>query len=393
MKKLIPILITLIVIGLGTAAFLNLKKADPETSDESSEKTATSELSAEEKVWQQRADAAFEDLNCPKVERQLDPKYYQGPMIDTHIHIPAIPDGGFNETYDPNDEHPLMGVNVTIEDFICMLDSENTSKVFAFFPAWDPITQPSLDIAKATMKKYPGRFVPFLMPPEHDDKPAGFPTIEAEPLEEMLNVYPKLFRGYGEIGLYARNGGAKALPPDSQRLLDIYPVIKKHNLIVYFHLGEGQRESFEKILDANPDINFIWHGDQLVHYENGGQNLEEIDTILSNHSNVYYGVDELYGDTWLIRPGVIKEEFLAHFRDYETLLKKDLETWQDFIEKHQDQVLWGTDRGWSSPWSLDPEVAVTLNNYTRAFISRLDPAVQEKFAYKNAEKLIELANN
>ena len=69
------------------------------------------------------------------------------------------------------------------------------------------------------------------------------------------------------------------------------------------------------------------------------------------------------------------------------MLGKDLATWKDFIERHPDQVLWGTDRGVGSTWSLDPEVALTLNNYTRAFIGRLDPSVQEKFAYKNAERL------
>jgi hypothetical protein len=30
---------------------------------------------------------------------------------------------------------------------------------------------------------------------------------------------------------------------------------------------------------------------------------------------------------------------------------------------------------------------LVLNDYSRMFIGRLDPSVQEKFAYKNAEKL------
>ncbi|MBI4232099.1 amidohydrolase family protein, partial [Candidatus Peregrinibacteria bacterium] len=184
--------------------------------------------------------------------------------------------------------------------------------------------------------------------------------------------------------------GAPALPPDSERLLAIYPVIKKHNLLVYVHLGEGQKESFENALELFPAINFIWHGDQLIHNdENGEQVLDNIEEILSAHKNAYYGVDELYGDTWLLRPEVSKDEFLAHFNNYETLLKKDLKTWKGFIERHPDQVLWGTDRGWSTVWSLDQDVAITLNNYSRAFIGKLDPSVQEKFAYKNAEKLIE----
>jgi len=85
---------------------------------------------------------------------------------------------------------------------------------------------------------------------------------------------------------------------------------------------------------------------------------------------------------------VTKEEFLAHFKNKEELLGKDIDTWKEFIEKHPDQVLWGTDRGATVLWSMDLEVSVTLSDYGRAFIGRLDPRVQERFAYKNAEKLI-----
>jgi len=157
---------------------------------------------------------------------------------------------------------------------------------------------------------------------------------------------------------------------------------------VYFHLGESQKEEFEEILEANPDINFVWHGDQLISYEDGKQNLENLDEILTNHPNAYYGIDELYGDVWIIKPEFSKEDFKEHFQNYEALLKKDLATWKDFIETHPDQVLWGTDRSDQVAWSHDPDIGLTLTKYARAFIARLSPEVQEKFAYKNAEELI-----
>ncbi len=282
-----------------------------------------------------------------------------------------------------------MGENVRITDYICMMEVENTSQVFGFFAVWDPITDESLALVNNTLERYPGQFVPFIMAPDHDDRPNGYSTVDGATLDRMLNKYPGMFKGYGEIGLYERKGkGSKALPPDSERLKEIYPIIRKNNLIVYFHLGEGQKENFENALSENPDINFIWHGDQLIPYKNGIQNLGMIDEILTKHPNAYYGVDELYGDTFLLRPEITKAEFIAHFSNYSYLLEKDTETWKDFIEKHQNQTIWGTDRGWSSPWSLDPEVALTLNNYSRSFIAKLDPAIQEKFAYKNAEKLL-----
>ena len=61
-------------------------------------------------------------------------------------------------------------------------------------------------------------------------------------------------------------------------------------------------------MEQNPDINFIWHGDQLVTHESERQNLSQVEDILYNHPNAYYGVDQLYGNVWLIKPGVSKKE-------------------------------------------------------------------------------------
>jgi hypothetical protein len=63
------------------------------------------------------------------------------------------------------------------------------------------------------MELYPDKFIPFLMPPDNDGSPDGFPTVNSEVLNEMLEIEPGLFKGYGEIGLYARNGGGPELHP------------------------------------------------------------------------------------------------------------------------------------------------------------------------------------
>lgn len=333
-------------------------------------------------------DKALAEKPCPTVTKP-EPYLgsYTGPMLDAHIHIAPIPDGPAAEMPGP-DENPQLGSTAFIDEYVCMMQAEGTHKVLAFFPVWDPVRGAMLEVAKRTMQKYPNRFIPFIMPPNRDDRPDGFPTVDADTLSEMLSVYPGLFKGYGEIGLYARDGGSPELKPDSGRLTAIYPVVRNNRLLVYFHLGRGQKDEFENVLAQNRDITFIFHGDQLIEDAGGGDTLTLIDEILTQHPNVRYGVDELYGDVFLLNPGTKKADFLAHFDDFETLLVKDLKSWQWFIEKHPDQVMWDTDRGWSAPWSLDPEVAVTINRYFRAFIGRLDPAVQEKYAYKNAEALL-----
>ena len=82
-----------------------------------------------------------------------------------------------------------------------------------------------------------------------------------------------------------------------------------------------------------------------------------------------------------------KEEFLTEFRaDFNILLEENIDKWKDEIEARPDRFVGGTDRG--NTWHFDPEVGAILVEFSGAFIGSLDPEVQEKFAYKNAERLI-----
>lgn len=350
--------------------------------------------------WQPIFTKAFEEVDCPapRDPQSLPAGYYKGPMFDTHIHHQSLPDSVPGQ--------PLTGKNLgstySMDQWICMLDTEGTYKAFGFFPVWEPIVEHSVEVVNRTMKKYPGRFVPFIMPPDDDGSLDGYPTVDSKTLEDFLSVRPGLFEGYGEIGLYARGddgqgsrSGAAALPPDSARLTKIYPIVRKHDLLIYFHPGFNQKDALMRAASANRDLTFVFHGGHLykipkdqVGISHDEKIMADIEEILYKNPNVYYGVDELYGGDWLLQPGKTKEEFIANFKDYKELLRKDLSHFKGFIERHPNQVIWGTDRGVSNEWDMDPEVAITLNNYVRAFIGKLDPAVQEKFAYQNAERII-----
>lgn len=389
-RKMIIVLSAFVVLSVAFAAYvISVQNENEEFYQEFIEEYPDI---AAEAIWQSRIDAAFEPVDCQQAEdRRFGELYYGGPLIDGHYHIASIPDSPPSEgQWDSNfdDVFPTMGVNVKMTDIVCSLEQGDVDAALAFFPVYkENIRDHHIELARRTMEMYPGKFIPFIMPPDSDNSIGGSPTVNADVLSKMLEVEPGLFLGYGEIGLYARQGGSDDLPPDSQRLQEIYPIIRENKMVIYFHLGEGHQDNLEKVAAANPDINFIFHGDQLVKYEDGGQNLEAIEEILYNHPNVYYEVDELYGDVWLLRPEVSKGAFLAHFDDYEELLEKDLDTWKGFIERHPDQVLWGTDRGAIAVWSVDEDVGMTLTNYARAFIAHLDPDVQEKYAYKNVEKI------
>ena len=91
-----------------------------------------------------------------------------------------------------------------------------------------------------------------------------------------------------------------------------------------------------------------------------------------------------------MRPEISKSQFIANFRDYEPLIEKDLATWKELIETYPDRFMWATDRGNTAGlWTNDADVGQILVDYARAFIGRLEPTVQERFAYENARGLLQ----
>lgn len=366
-----------VALVLGFLVVINKPKPSPTSKAE--------ELSAVDREWDKRIDDALAPSECKDLPKPVyDSSQYQGPLLDTHFHLTTIADAdpGSNDDWKKEKFYTSPGVNMTFDDYACLLRNDGTNgKVFAFFPVYPNIERQSLKLVKKTMEKYPDVFVPFINAPDGDIGSVDGPT-----LKRMLGYYPGLFKGFGEQGLY--EAAAPALPPDSERLLGTYPIVRENKLLVYFHLGEKQIDSYQKVLKANRDINFLFHGDQLISCGDGCDGtLKEIDEILSNNPNVYYGIDELYGDVVLLNEKSTKKGILAHLKNRDSLLKQDLATWKGFIERHPDQVIWGTDRG-SYLYSLNVEIGRAMVEHTRAFIAGLEPSVQERFAYKNAEKLL-----
>lgn len=382
-------------VSLSGPELQSVGEAIADEAEENLPENAEEELSPEDEIWRGRIEKAMAPSECPEVSSPEYPgSYYRGPLIDTHLHIPAIPDWSPEDEETANEEAPegrfggpqaLLGWNVKMSEIACTLKNEGTMKNFAFFPVYEgEISLYLLEIWNKAMDEYPEQFTPFIMASGNDGEPDGFPTVDAETLQTMLEAYPGLFEGYGEIGLYEReNGGSPELPPDSKRLLDIYPIVRENSLVVYFHLGEGHKDNFEKVLNQNPDINFIWHGDQL--------SVDEIEDILDRHPNAYYGVDAFWGhdrELFLLFVGESKEEYLERLdANFNTVLNYAVSDWKPAVERHPDQFVWGIDRG-DAVWNYDLEVGQMQVKLARAFIGKLDPEVQEKIAYRNAERLL-----
>lgn len=347
--------------------------------------TEPKEPKSEGDIWQERVDNAFAPAVCPAVSKETYPdSYYKGPLTDTHFHIPAIPDWTENSPDDDPEARfggpqALLGWNVTMSEIACALQSEGTTKNFAFFPVYDNIPEPLLEVVDRTIETYPALFTPFIMTPGPDDVT---PTLSAEAIQEALTLYPDLFRGYGEIGLYEIRGVRGDFPPDDAIFENIYPIVREHGLTVYFHPGEEHTDNFERVLREHPDINFIVHGDEIQ---------GDIISLMDEYPNIYYGVDAFWGadmDLFHLFVGESKETYLDLMeKEFDSVLEYEVAKWKPKIEKHPDRFLWGTDRG-DAVWNYDVEVGQSMVKFARAFTGRLDPAVQEKFAYKNAENVL-----
>lgn len=314
--------------------------------------------------------AAADHCTYPGTQAKVT-DYYTGPLIDTHLHIPSPEDS--------DNGNPVLWQDMSMKDIACTLKYEGTQAAFSFFPVYvDSPLDEFYRAAERAEEKYPNRFVRFINAPSNQ---TGVPTVTANRLKKLLKGRAGLFQGYGEIGLYGHDGEAvNPYHPNAEIFREIYTVVNNRHMLVYFHPGVDQMDELGQALADYPEVNFIVHGEQI---EN------EIGDVMDQYANIYFTVNDLYGDQYLLHQSETSTGFLEKTEDYETLLQQDLATWQAVIEAHPNQFLWGTDRGGVAAWTLNKKVGLRIADYGRAFIARLDPAVQENFAYKNAQALID----
>jgi predicted TIM-barrel fold metal-dependent hydrolase len=277
----------------------------------------------------------------------------------------------------------VLGTDITIDDLICQMDKENINGIFGFYQIHDFIIDQAIKLAKETEDKYPGRIVTFVLP---------VPTIVApEKLDKILDSND-LIKGYGEIALYSQIYADAS--PDDPIFLETYKILKKHDVIVMIHpkdIPKSQHlKPLSRAIELNPDVKFLMHGCNDAGFD---CYTSDITKILENYPNAYYSLDThifspTRGAPYMYDDSIHnKEQFISKFRQtFVQDVDKNLVIWKEMIEKYPDQVMWGMDRAY--PWHFNEEVGGLLVEYSRAFIGGLDPEVQEKYAYKNAEQML-----
>ena len=297
--------------------------------------------------------------------------HYDGPLFDAHFHMPSLIDfskiEGLGVDRDTNSiTDPVLGKDVSLDKILCNFDKEKVKGAIGFVVGAEQLLEETLEIAESMKEESSGKINLFLMPV----------MFSTEGLESIEKSNKGLFKGYGEMAFYDQYY-ANA-PPDSPVVMETYKVAEKHNLIVMIHPGRNQKSNIGNVLQKNPNVNFLLHGFEI---EN------DIVDLMDKYPNVYFSIDSavLYAMQGLFMGS--KEQFVSRFeQEFDVNMNRAVNKWKSAVEKHPDRFMWGSDRG--LPWHYDEDVSILFEEFGRAFIGKLDPSVQEKFAYENAEELI-----
>lgn len=312
--------------------------------------------------------------NLAPLQRQFNNTlYYTGPLIDDHFHMPQM----FKIPNNP--DAPVIDQDVPRHDVACLFsDKARIKNVFAFYGIPINLKDASVQIARDLDEQYPGTMSPFI---ELVTFP-GYPVVPSN-INGVLNANQGLFKGYGEISLYLPHYTSSNVMPNDPAMKELYKIAEKNHLIVMMHLTASQQQAFEEALRDFPKTTFLLHAAEDLPWANTFFN-----TYFDKYPNLYYSVDiDLVKDALI--PATTKAEFIARIKqNWQNMLSAKAAEWKNRMEKYPDRFLWGTDRGHYA-WHYDPEVQAWIEEFGRSFIGQLDPAVQEKYAYKNAESLLQ----
>ena len=323
------------------------------------------------------------DFDPEQREFDIEP-YYTGPLLDAHFHMPAAFAPPPVVAHELPYEIAVFDDHVSKDGLICMLDKQNIKSVIGFYPVLDNLPLDSIKDMKYFEEKHPDRVNAFLLPISISQwMKDEWPVLPGQDLEQYLEMLP-FTKGYGEFAfyleVYERQG--EHLEADDPEMIETYEILEKRNMIFMSHPGNRDMPALLKMIEKYPNIIFLFHGEEIK--------KPQLSQILEKYTNVYYSLDYNMISNCCLHNNPqtdSKETFLPKYRDtFEQTMKDELRIWKPIIEKHPDKIMWGTDI--LKPWHIDEEVQPLLIEMSRSFIGGLDPAVQEKYAYKNAERML-----
>ena len=325
---------------------------------EQSSQTTEAPKPAEKPAEQKEAPKSVCDLTS-RPKRFNKTPYYTGQLFDAHFHVPNLSE-------------------VSLNNLLCMFDKEKVGGTILFYWNGQLSLEKRLAEAESIKNNSSGKIRVFLAPVQYSLKELG----------DIEITHKGLFTGYGEMAFYNRGDPSQSYypkSPDEQQFLDIYALAEKNNFVVMIHPDQGQQQAVENILQKYPNTRFYFHGDEIK---------DAIIGLMDKYPNVYYSIDAVlsrlpFPPADALHLSSSENDYVSKLtQNFSAILDGAVNEWKTKIEKHPDRFTWGTDRG-GATWHYGEEVSRLFEELSRSFIGRLDPAVQEKYAYKNAENLLQ----
>lgn len=326
----------------------------------------------------ERKNIAIPDFQDPKCTRTFKPQfnaepYYQGPLFDTHFHIPPDHKNIFIRNF------PRLQKDITLDQIVCELEKEKVIGTIGFYAPSSMLMFTSLSddqIIKQWSDQ--GNDIKNGLPPWF--RLLYDPIEYKNEAEKAFNTNPNAYQGFGEM-VFLKNGNPRpGSKVNDEIALASYNFAGEYKKIVMVHPEPSDKNQLENALKQNPNTIFLLHG---------WNRQNDVVDLMDKYPNLFFTLDVT---TLVYKAGKYidsdSDKFIAQAKmDFNADLQNAIHQWERSIELHPDRFLWGTDRCLKDHYS--EEFGKFYEEKARAFIGRLNPDYQEMIAYKNAQDIFE----
>jgi hypothetical protein len=310
---------------------------------------------------------------------------YTGPLFDDHLHLYDMYQGSPQQL-------SLMKVR-TAGDLISYLDRNKIVGAIGFYAfTSNKLRYPWGSTFETIISGAKSRVVPMVQPTPWSDFASG--QFSETVLQQYLQPQG-LCQGVGELVL--KKPELQSITLDGSVMQIVFKAVDEKKGIVMIHPSstyEGGRSmelsEIESAVSQYPDIIFIFHPGLLAY--------KIIEPLLSKYSNVYYSIDFAGATTTtanLLFPVDAsfsnKEAFLSEVNriGIDNIVNEIYRVYATVIGKYPERFFWGTDFGGDTTqhWHFEDSVTDMVIKISREFIGKLPADIQEKYAYKNAQRV------
>lgn len=313
--------------------------------------------------------------NASNSETEPDPAAIEKPVMET-IEEPK-PCGSFFDAYTRITGGPQDSGDVKESDLAALLAARMKEHDVGCamlvtidvtnFDSQQQIRQ-SIDFYADILRDYPGIFFPLM---NIDTNAAADFSIDL--IEDILAAAEGkiAYQGLGEVS-FVDPGPWKNKKFTDEPLPELIEFFGEREMIVAAHIARGQTSDLKNILTQYPNTKILVHG-----YPDG------IKDLLMKHKNLYYAAElEIMAADGTFSCSSIS----TSTNDVENAFR----VYGPIIAAAPEQVLWATNA--HSKCHFQPGFYSELIEFSNKFIEKLPEEHRDKFAYENAERLINQAD-